>query len=336
MSIRFLLLLTLLLATSNITLATSNETKKAVLTGKLLSGDKSPVIFATVQLQDTKYGCVSDDEGLFRMEIPAGKYTLVVSAVGYKKTAKEIHIIAGERRNLNIPIESEQISLDAIVVVASHVEKVRHSPYNASCLDTKDFVNYNKNLAEVLTKLPGMRLRESGGVGSDIQLMMDGFGGKHVRVFIDGIPQEGVGTSFNLNNVPINFARSIEVYKGVVPVEFGSDALGGVINIVTDKRERKWFADASYSFGSFNTHKSYINVGQSLGCGLVYELNLFQNYSDNDYYIHNWVRHFQVSDDGSIKFPPIDKNNIRRLKRFNDTFHNETATAKIGFISGKI
>lgn len=335
MSIRFLLLLTLLLATSNITLATSNETKKAVLTGKLLSGDKSPVIFATVQLQDTKYGCVSNDEGLFRMEIPAGKYTLVVSAVGYKKTAKEIHIIAGERRNLNIPIESEQISLDAIEVVASHVEKVRHSPYNASCLDTKDFVNYNKNLAEVLTKLPGMRLRESGGVGSDIQLMMDGFGGKHVRVFIDGIPQEGVGTSFNLNNVPINFARSIEVYKGVVPVEFGSDALGGVINIVTDKRERKWFADASYSFGSFNTHKSYINVGQSLGCGLVYELNLFQNYSDNDYYIHNWVRHFQVSDDGSIKFPPIDKNNIRRLKRFNDTFHNETATAKIGFKNKK-
>ncbi len=336
MNLRFLLLLTMLLTMGNIASATdNNETKKGVLTGKLLSDDKSPVIFASVQLQNTKYGCVSDDEGLFRMEIPAGKYTIVVSAVGYKKIEKEIHITAGEHVNLNIPINSEHVSLDAVEVVASNVEKVRHSPYNAVALDTKEFVNYNKNLAEMLTKLPGIKLRENGGVGSDMQLMMDGFGGKHIRIFIDGIPQEGVGTSFNLNNVPINFARSIEVYKGVVPVEFGSDALGGVINIVTDKRVRKWFADASYSFGSFNTHKSYLNFGQTLRCGLAYEVNLFQNYSDNNYYIHNWVRHFKVNNDGSISFPPIDKSDIRRVKRFNDTFHNETASGKIGFINKK-
>lgn len=74
-----------------------------------------------------------------------------------------------------------------------------------------------------------MKLRESGGVGSDMQLMLDGFSGKHVKVFIDGVPQEGVGSSFGLNNIPVNFADRIEVYKGVVPVGFGTDAIGGVI-----------------------------------------------------------------------------------------------------------
>jgi hypothetical protein len=52
-----------------------------------------------------------------------------------------------------------------------------------------------------------------------MQLMLDGFSGKHVKIFIDGVPQEGVGSSFGLNNIPVNFADRIEVYKGVVNPE---------------------------------------------------------------------------------------------------------------------
>ena len=83
-----------------------------------------------------------------------------------------------------------------------------------------------------------MKVRETGGVGSEMQLMMDGFTGKHIKVFIDGVPQEGAGTAFNLNNIPVSFAKRVEVYKGVVPVEFGADALAGVVNIVTRKSPR--------------------------------------------------------------------------------------------------
>ena len=71
-----------------------------------------------------------------------------------------------------------------------------------------------------------MKLRESGGVGSDMQLMLDGFSGKHVKVFIDGVPQEGAGTAFDLNNIPVNFAERIEVYKGVVPVRLRNRCVG--------------------------------------------------------------------------------------------------------------
>lgn len=96
-----------------------------------------------------------------------------------------------------------------------------------------------------------------------MQLTLDGFSGKHVKIFIDGVPQEGVGSSFGLNNIPVNFAERIEIYKGVVPVGFGTDAIGGVINIITKKKRDRWFLDASYSYGSFNTHKSYVNFGQT-------------------------------------------------------------------------
>ena len=111
-----------------------------------------------------------------------------------------------------------------------------------------------------------------------MQLMLDGFSGSHVKVFIDGLPQEGAGQALDLNNLPVNYAERIEVYKGVVPVGFGTDALGGVINIVTNKHHRRrWFLDASYSYGSFNTHKSYLHFGQTLRNGFTYELNAFQN-----------------------------------------------------------
>ncbi|HBK30460.1 MAG TPA: hypothetical protein DDZ78_02405, partial [Porphyromonadaceae bacterium] len=69
------------------------------------------------------------------------------------------------------------------------------------------------DLSDMLNKVSGVRIRETGGVGSDMQVMLDGFSGKHVKVFIDGVPQEGVGESFGLNNIPVNYAERIEVYK---------------------------------------------------------------------------------------------------------------------------
>ena len=138
-----------------------------------------------------------------------------------------------------------------------------------------------------------------------------------------------------MNNIPVNFAERIEVYKGVVPVEFGTDAIGGVVNIVTNKNRRSWFADAAYSYGSFNTHRSYVNFGQTFKSGFMYEINAFQNYSDNDYYINNWVREFEIKEDGSVHKFPVDENDIRRVRRFNDAFHNEGVMGKIGFVGKK-
>lgn len=213
-----------------------------------------------------------------------------------------------------------------MTVTATGVGRVKRSAYNAIAIDTRGMQNTTKNLSDALATAPGVKLRESGGVGSDMQLMVDGFSGKHVKVFIDGVPQEGVGSSFGLNNIPVSFAKRIEVYKGVVPVGFGTDALGGVINIVTEKQPRRWFADASYSYGSFNTHKSYVHFGQALKNGFTYEVNAFQNYSDNDYRVDAPVKNF---DTGS--FNEAEK---VRVHRFHDNYHNEAVVAKAG-VTGK-
>ena len=300
---------------------------KTMISGKILSTEKEVVDFATVYLKGTGYGGITNQEGIYHVSAPAGDYTLVVSAVGYKTVEKPVTLVRGQRVRQNVTITPETQQLDEVTVVSTGVSRVKRSAFNAVAVDTKELQNTTRNLSDALTKAPGMKLRESGGVGSDMQLMLDGFSGKHVKVFIDGVPQEGVGSSFALNNIPVNFADRIEVYKGVVPVGFGTDAIGGVINIVTNKKRRRWFLDASYSYGSFNTHKSYVNFGQTFKNGFTYEINAFQNYSDNDYQVDAPVEDFETG--------RIDKDKRVRVKRFNDTYHNEAVIGKMGIVDKK-
>ena len=300
---------------------------KTMITGKVLSTEKTTVDFATVYLKGTNYGGTTNEEGIYHLQAPAGEYTLVVSAIGYKTVEKPVKLMRGERTKMNVVISPQATELDEVVVVSNGVTRLKRSAFNAVALDTKALQNSTQNLSEALAQAPGMKIRESGGVGSDMQLMMDGFTGKHIKIFIDGVPQEGVGSSFGLNNIPVNYAERIEVYKGVVPVGFGTDAIGGVINIITKKNRNKWFLDASYSYGSFNTHKSYVNFGQTFRSGLTYEINVFQNYSDNNYYVDTPVKDFTTG--------AINKKKIEHVKRFHDTYHNEAVIGKIGFVDKK-
>lgn len=300
---------------------------KAMISGKILSTEKEVVDFATVYLKGTTYGGTTNREGIYHLNAPSGNYVLVVSAIGYKTVEKQVKLLIGERVRQNITITPQVEELDEVVVISNGISRLKRSAFNALALDTKALQNSTQNLSEALTQAPGMKLRESGGVGSDMQLMMDGFSGKHIKIFIDGVPQEGVGSSFGLNNIPVNYAERIEVYKGVVPVGFGTDAIGGVINIITKKNQKRWFLDASYSYGSFNTHKSYVNFGQTFQNGLTYEINAFQNYSDNDYYVDTPVKDFETG--------AINKKKIEQVKRFHDTYHNEAIIGKIGIVEKK-
>ena len=300
---------------------------KTMISGKVISTEKEVVDFATVYLKGTGHGGITNQEGIYHVSARAGNYTLVVSAVGYKTVEKPVTLLRGQRVRQNITISPETQQLDEVTVVSTGVSRLKRSAFNAVAVDTKELQNTTKNLSDALAKAPGMKLRESGGEGADMPLMLDGFSGKHVKVFIDGVPQEGVGSSFGLNNIPVNFADRIEVYKGVVPVGFGTDAIGGFINIVTNKKRRRWFLDASYSYGSFNTHKSNVNFGQTFKNGFTYEINAFQNYSDNDYHIEAPVEDFETG--------RIDRDKKVRVKRFNDTYHNEAVVGKVGVVDKK-
>lgn len=87
---------------------------------------------------------------------------------------------------LMVVLRPATTELEVVVIHASGVSRVQQSPFNTVAIDTMALQNTTKSLSDALSQLPGMKLRESGGMGSDMQLMLDCFSGKHVKVFIVG------------------------------------------------------------------------------------------------------------------------------------------------------
>ena len=213
--------------------------------------------------------------------------------------------------------------LGEVVVRGKYVDRVNRSAYNAVAIDTRKLRNTNLDLAHALDRVVGIKIREEGGVGSAVQLNLNGFTGQHVKVFIDGMPMDNSNTSFGLNNIPAGFASQLQVYKGVVPVTFGGDAIGGVINIVTDHSPRT-YVDASYSYGSFNTHRSNLALGWTGKRGFLVRFNAYQNYSDNDYKVKT-----QWTDLSNSTI----SNEEGWFRRFHDRYHNEAVVLQTGLIN---
>lgn len=309
------------LTTLLFSLLASANTGVGTLVGKVLTTSGDAIDYANVYLKGTAHYTTSNEDGKYKIEAPAGHYMAVYSSVGYESREVEVTIQSGQFIKKVVKL-APTTELKEVVVTTNTLNKVRNSAFNATAIDAKRWSNSNKNLSDALNKAPGVKIRQSGGVGSDMAVTMDGFSGRHVKVFIDGVPQEGASSAMGLNNIPVGYADRIEVYRGVVPVKFGADAIGGVINIVTPRNSRRWWLDASYSGGSFNTHRSNVRFGQRFKNGLNYELNAFQNYSDNSYWIDAPVEDFNTG--------AINRRKPEHVRRFHDNYHNEAIVAKIG------
>lgn len=293
------------------------------LSGKVTSSDGTPVVQATLAVEGTSYGTYSDDNGNYSLSLPEGKYTLVVSFVGFKSQRKDIELRG--KKSVDFILQEDAVGLKDVEVYAkSKSQKLRESSFAVNALDVKPIVNSLNNLNELVNRASGIKVRQEGGVGSDFDLSINGMSGNSVRYFIDGVPLETKGSEVSLANLPVNIIDHIEMYKGVVPSYLGSDALGGAINIVT-KKEKKNYLDVSYGIGSFHTHKADMNAQIVFPkSGLIVRPTVGVNYSKNDY----MMKGVEVWDESVRKYVPSDR------KRFHDDYFSLLAQVEVG-VTGK-
>ncbi|MEM1096273.1 MAG: TonB-dependent receptor plug domain-containing protein, partial [Bacteroidota bacterium] len=111
-----------------------------------------------------------------------------------------------------------------------------------------------------------------------------------VRFFFNGLPLGLAGYPFGIANIPVNLIERAEVYKGVVPIRFGADALGGAINIVAPEGVPGVSGSASYQVGSFGTHRTAADLGyESARTGLFVRGGGFYDFARNDYEVDVFV-----------------------------------------------
>lgn len=312
---KHLTLFSLLLVLSFSTLTAQN----IKVFGKIYSIHNEPVIGATITIKENEKQVQSNVDGEYEIFLSPGTYTIQVNAIGYELEEKKIIIEQKAiRRNFSLT-EKVHLLNEVSVLGKSPIQNIRESAYNVVAIDAKALHNTTLDVASALDRVSGVKVRTDGGVGSDISLSINGFSGKHIKLFMDGVPMDGFGAQFKLNNIPIGMIERIEIYKGVVPIEFGADALGGVINLVTNKSQssKKMYLDASVAAGSFDTYKSDINLAKSLQNGFTVQLNAFHNFSNNNYDV--WI---QPNGEAG-----------KWYKRFNDRYNSGTGSIKLGFVN---
>lgn len=292
----------------------------------IVLAEGSPAASATVAIRALNKEIMTSEDGRFRFtNLPSGQYQISVTLIGHKPYSSYVTIPLQDNQGLQIDLERRENQLkDVMVHGRTRVQEVNRQAYNVTALDATKLYNTTMDIGHALDRVSGIRVRESGGVGSDMNLSINGFSGKQIKIFIDGVPMEGFGSAFQINNIPINSAERVEVYRGVVPVWLGADAMGGAINIVTSTEARS-FVDASYSYGSFNTHRTNVNAGWTTKSGFTAQINAYQNYADNDY---------------KMTINPSDINTgislgEQRIRRFHDNYHNEAVIAQVGVVNKK-
>lgn len=207
--------------------------------------------------------------------------------------------------------------LQEVVVKSSLVQTLRKSPLTISVIDTKAYYQTNLNSLDLLKRTSGVNIRTNGAYGANAEFFLNGIRGKQIKFFVDGNPVDNLGDTQGINIVPVQQTERLEIYKGVVPIELGTDALGGAVNIVT-RRETKDFVDVSASYGSFNTTKNILQFRKGLGKHAYVIGTASINHADNDYRIEA-----EVPDE-------FGKVTVKRVRRFHDQFNFTNVKLEMG------
>jgi len=305
-----------------------------VISGYIKDGNEI-ITGASILIKGTKTGVTSNGQGYYELtNIKPGTYTLIVSYIGYLKDSKSVTLNSNQSISLNFFLKKDQQQLHNVDIHGkTKTQEVKESGFAVNAIDTKKFANTTADLNQILNRSTGVRIREQGGLGSDFKFSINGLSGKQVKFFIDGIPMEVMGSAMSLNNIPVNLADRLEVYKGVVPVQLGADAMGGAVNVVTNQKASNYL-DVSHSYGSFNTNRSAL-TGQFVDkkTGIIVKASGFLNASDNDYKMKGvdvlasgpQPGHF-ISDEELFDKEYVSGN----VKRFHDKYFSALAQLEAG------
>lgn len=233
--------------------------QSSTLNGRIISTDGTPIQDANVYLSSSLWA-ISDITGAFEIEgVTAGDYTITISKVGFKSQKQNILFGPDEVINLEIVLDPFIYQNGTAVVTATRtLQDIENVPISVDII-SEDDIQYSaaNSLKDILLEQAGISLSP----GEDNAIQIQGFESDYTLILIDGQPLIGrVRGAFDVSRINTSNIQQVEVVKGPSSALWGSDALAGVINIITKKPSQDFSGNVFSEIGSRSTYNGGASV----------------------------------------------------------------------------
>lgn len=237
-----------------------------ILKGTVNDAEGEPVAGAAVTLKGTAIGTGTNAKGEFTLKLSKGtsaQDVLFVTSLGYKPA--EYPLKEGATAQIRIIMEESSEMMDELVVTGTRsIRPLKETPVLTRVINRKAIEQINPANFETLLQyqLPGLQISYNGMSGLP-QIKYQGMGGNYLLFLIDGEPVSGEGADANVDFSRFNVdeIERIEVVKGAQSTMYGSNALGGVINIITKKADRPFTGNIALRYGTSSGGKYTVSAG---------------------------------------------------------------------------
>ena len=279
------------------------------LDGRVLSNG-SPLPGASVIISGTKIGTITDQYGNFTLNISKIKNPkIIISYLGHKSFSQKVNNYIKNIGSIELEID-DQLNEVVITGTLRPVSKL-NSPVPVEVY-TKDFFKGNPtpSVFESMGIINGVRPQLNCNVCSTGDIHINGQEGSYTMVLIDGLPiVSGLSTVYGLSGIPQSLVEQVEIVKGPASTLYGSEAIGGLINLITKMPSNT----PKLSFDSYTSGWGELNTD----LGYKYNLkNKIQGVLGVNYF--NYSNPIDNNNDGFTDLTLVDRISIFNKLNFND------------------
>ena len=274
-----------------------------------VNSDSGLLSYASVSVLDSDLGVIADENGNFNLKLDLSIHkTLLITFLGYVPKKISLNNPSLDLNSLKIILEEDINGLNEVVVTGSLKEEyVTDSPVKVNVITSKKINSFipsaGANITEIVQLVNGAQEVIACGVCYTNSISINGLEGPYTSVLLDGIPMYGnLASVYGLNGIPNMIIDRLEIVKGPSSTLYGSEAVAGVINILTkDPREQPFF---SLDTQLVTSNESFVNLALTPNIGKSY-----------GYFGVNWDRNSNFEDYNNDGFG--DDINLTRLSIFN-------------------
>ncbi|MEX1001096.1 MAG: TonB-dependent receptor [Crocinitomicaceae bacterium] len=293
------------------------------LKGKVMS-EGVPVPFAKVYLPELDKGAIAKTDGSFEIAaVPEGEYQMKVTSVGHKEFMEKV-IVSQESFFVEIELLDNELELNTVVITGTMREtSVANSAVKIQVLSEEFFKASPVNsVIEAMQTVNGVQEQVNCGVCGTNDIHINGMEGPYTLVLIDGMPiVSGLSSVYGFNGIPTSIIERVEIVKGPSSTLYGTEAVGGVINIITKTPEKLPLLQLNTNYNNHQELHSSFAVTPRIGKRLYTTIS-------GDYYYND--RRMDFNEDG---FTDIPLNN--RISIFNKWQLNDKKDQMIFSLAGR-